>query len=167
MPDGLFFMLILTNKDIHNHFYEASERITYLAARASRANDKLKTKVMGDTNRAKLGGIIGQIKLSDHMLQLLKDRSSIWRGSSSENYKDIERAIKNLQEINCSVLGDAEDARASLCEEPFHTDDILSYEDKYVSNAGKSGSKGMASVSRKIPAEIPSELRERIRQIVY
>ena len=76
-----------------------------------------------------------------------------------------ERAIKELREINCAVLGDENEAIASECEEPLHTKDILSYEDKYVSNAGKSGSKGMASVSRKIPAEIPSELRDRIRDL--
>ena len=104
----------LTSKDIHNHFYEASERITYLAARASRANDKLKTKVMGDTNRAKLGGIIGQIKLSDDMLQLLKDRSSIWRGSSSENYKDIERAIKKYKQLQESMADRIKDSQSKV-----------------------------------------------------
>lgn len=62
----------------------------------------------------------------------------------------VEHAILNLREINCAVLGDDEEAIASECEEPLHTEDILSYEDKYVSNAKGSGSKGMASVSRKI-----------------
>ncbi len=80
----------------------------------------------------------------------------------------IERAIKSLQEINCSVIGDAEEARASLCEEPFHTDDILSYEDKYLSG-GKSkktgASKGMASVSRKIPADISDDMTQKIRDM--
>ena len=56
----------------------------------------------------------------------------------------VEHAITNLREINCSVLGDENDAIASECEEPLHTKDILSYEDKYVSNAKGSGSKGMA-----------------------
>ncbi len=76
----------------------------------------------------------------------------------------VEHAITNLREINCSVLGDENDAEASECEEPLHSEDILSYEDKYVSNAKGSGSKGMASVSRKIPAEIPDELRNEIRE---
>lgn len=76
----------------------------------------------------------------------------------------IEHAITNLREINCSVLGDENDAIASECEEPMHTKDILSYEDKYMSNS-KGGSKGMAGVSRKIPAEIPAELREKIREL--
>ena len=74
-----------------------------------------------------------------------------------------EHAITNLREINCSVLGDENEAEASECEEPLHTKDILSYEDKYVNNSKGSGSKGMASVSRKIPAEISEDLREQIR----
>ncbi|MCH3967743.1 MAG: D-alanine--D-alanine ligase [Atopobiaceae bacterium] len=77
----------------------------------------------------------------------------------------VEHAILNLREINCAVLGDDEEAVASECEEPLHTEDILSYEDKYVSNAKGSGSKGMASVSRKIPAELSAERREEVRQI--
>ncbi len=76
----------------------------------------------------------------------------------------IEHAIMNLREINCSVLGDDEEAAASVCEEPMHTEEILSYEDKYVNNA-KGGSKGMASVSRQIPANIPDELRNRIQEL--
>lgn len=76
----------------------------------------------------------------------------------------VEHAIINLKEINCSVCGDYEEAEASECEEPVSTDDILSYEDKYV-NGGKSGSgkSGMSSLKRKIPAEISSETREEIR----
>lgn len=76
-----------------------------------------------------------------------------------------ERAITSLREINCSVIGDENHAEASECEEPLHTEDILSYEDKYVSGAGKGKSQGMASVSRKIPADISDELRERIRRM--
>ena len=77
----------------------------------------------------------------------------------------VEHAITNLREINCSVLGDENDAIASECEEPLHTKDILSYEDKYVRNAKGSGSKGMASVSRRIPAELTPEKREEVREL--
>ena len=77
----------------------------------------------------------------------------------------VEHAITNLREINCSVLGDENDAIASECEEPLHTKDILSYEDKYVSNAKGSGSEGMASVSRRIPAELTPEKREEVREL--
>ena len=75
----------------------------------------------------------------------------------------VEHAITKLREINCAVLGDENEAEASECEEPLHSDSILSYEDKYVSNAKGGASKGMASVSRKIPAELTSEKREEVR----
>lgn len=74
----------------------------------------------------------------------------------------IERAVTNLREINCAVLGDMEGAIASECEEPFNSDEILSYQDKYLSTGA---SKGMASVKRQLPADIPAETREEIRTI--
>ncbi|MCR5685863.1 MAG: D-alanine--D-alanine ligase [Lachnospiraceae bacterium] len=77
----------------------------------------------------------------------------------------VEHAITNLREINCSVLGDENEAEASECEEPLHTKDILSYEDKYVKNSKGGGSKGMASVSRKIPADLTPEKREEVRAL--
>ena len=77
----------------------------------------------------------------------------------------IEHAITSLREINCSVLGDENDAIASECEEPLHSKDILSYEDKYVSNAKGGNAKGMASVSRIIPANLSPEDRENVREM--
>ena len=85
-----------------------------------------------------------------------------------------EHAISKLREINCSVLGDENEALASECEEPLTSGEILSYEDKYVNSGGKkggskggSGSKGagMANLSRKIPAELSPEKREEIREL--
>jgi D-alanine-D-alanine ligase len=76
----------------------------------------------------------------------------------------VENAVEHLREINCAVLGDYEEARASECEEPVNTDAILSYEDKYVGGA-KDGAKGMQSLKRKLPAEIPGELRAEIRRL--
>ena len=86
----------------------------------------------------------------------------------------VEHAISKLREINCSVLGDENEAMASECEEPISSDRILSYEDKYVNGGvGKktgakgSGSKGagMANLSRIIPAELSPEKREEIRDL--
>lgn len=77
----------------------------------------------------------------------------------------VEHAISRLREINCSVLGDENEAIASECEEPLHSKDILSYEDKYVSNGKGGASKGMAGVSRKIPAQLTPERREEIREL--
>ncbi len=79
----------------------------------------------------------------------------------------IEPCVVQLKEINCAVLGDSESAEASVCEEPVQAsdDDILSFEQKYVGGGGKSGgSKGMATLKRKIPAEITAEQDEFIRK---
>ncbi len=78
----------------------------------------------------------------------------------------VEKAITSLREINCSVLGNPDECEASVCEEPFMNDEILSYEDKYLNNAKKGGSsKGMASLSRKIPADLTPEKSEEIRNL--
>lgn len=76
----------------------------------------------------------------------------------------IERAIMNLREINCAVLGDYEEAAASECEEPISSDEILSYEDKYVAG-GKGGSEGMRTARRELPAKLSREQREEIREM--
>ena len=77
----------------------------------------------------------------------------------------VERAITALREINCAVLGDVYEAEASECEEPLNATDILSYEDKYMSGGKGSKGSGMASLARKIPADISDELRSQIRQM--
>src|SRR5665647_307163 len=76
----------------------------------------------------------------------------------------VERAITNLREINCSVIGDVINAQASVCEEPVGNDEILSYNDKYVSNS-KGSSKGMSSTKRKLPADLSLEQSGQIRQM--
>lgn len=80
----------------------------------------------------------------------------------------VERAVTPLREINCAVLGDADHARASVCEEPINSDEILSYRDKYLSGAkgsksGKSG--GMSGLKRRCPADIPDEMAQTIQEL--
>ncbi len=77
----------------------------------------------------------------------------------------VERAITELREINCAVLGDRFEAEASECEEPLSGDEILSFTDKYISGAKDGGAKGMASVKRKIPAPLEESEREEIRSL--
>lgn len=77
-----------------------------------------------------------------------------------------EKAVTDLREINCSVLGDADECIASVCEEPFMHDEILSYEDKYLGGGKNDGpSKGMASLGRKIPADLSKEKSDEIRDL--
>jgi D-alanine-D-alanine ligase len=73
----------------------------------------------------------------------------------------IEKAVKPLMEINCSVLGTPENCRASVCERPLGKEELLSFTDKYMNDSGES--KGMASASREIPANISDELTKKIR----
>lgn len=81
----------------------------------------------------------------------------------------VERAVPHLREINCAVLGDYETAEASVCEEPVGSDEILSYQDKYLSSGSKktdAGQKsGMSSLKRRLPADISDELTERVREL--
>ncbi len=78
----------------------------------------------------------------------------------------VEPCVVKLKEINCSVVGDSESAEASVLEEPVQAsdDEILSYEQKYVGGGKSGGSKGMATLKRKIPAEITPEQDEFIRK---
>ena len=90
----------------------------------------------------------------------------------------VETAVQNLKEINCSVLGDYEEAEASECEEPVSSDKILTFAEKYIGDGSakgakgvkggvksSGGSKGMATLKRKIPADITDEQRDTIREL--
>ncbi|MCX6813351.1 MAG: D-alanine--D-alanine ligase [Candidatus Azambacteria bacterium] len=72
----------------------------------------------------------------------------------------IEEGKENIIEINCSVLGN-DDLTVSICEQPIKTQDVLTYEDKYL-KGGKT--KGMASLSRLVPAPISEELTKKIQE---
>ena len=74
-----------------------------------------------------------------------------------------EKMVKDLKEINCSVIGYSTNLEASVCEEPLKSDDILSYKDKYLSDS--SSSKGMSGTKRKIPADLPPEMSDQIQQL--
>ena len=78
----------------------------------------------------------------------------------------VEKAVENLVEVNASVLGNYESQKVSPIEEVMGLDEILSYSDKYLggSKAKKTGSKGMASTNRIIPARISKKLTEEIQE---
>lgn len=75
----------------------------------------------------------------------------------------VEKLVSNLQEINCSVIGNTDNQKASVCEEPLKSGDILSYTDKYTSKGNNS--KGMSSTKRQIPANITPELTTQIQNL--
>jgi D-alanine-D-alanine ligase len=74
----------------------------------------------------------------------------------------VEKGVAPLTEINCSVVGTADGAEASVCEQPVGSSELLSFRDKYQS--GEPG-KGMASAGRRIPAPIPDAQSDEIRRL--
>jgi len=76
----------------------------------------------------------------------------------------VEEAARECIEVNVSVIGGEENIQVSTTEQPLQTDEYLSYADKYERGGKKAGgAKGMASLSRRIPAPITPDLTESIR----
>lgn len=88
----------------------------------------------------------------------------------------VERMVKNLKEVNISVIGNNENAKYSAIEEV--TNGFLDFNKKYQPNGCKGGSKklgakssklgaskGMASTVRKVPANITATQKKTIENI--
>ena len=73
----------------------------------------------------------------------------------------VEEGKENIIEINCSVMGNNE-LTVSVCEQPLKGEQMLSYEDKYL-KGGKT--KGMAGLSRLVPAPTSEELTKKIQEM--
>ena len=106
---------------------------------------------------ANLGSSVGIGKAADR-------KQLIERVNNAEKFSQriiVEHMIEDMMEINCSVLGDADDHQSSICEEPISKSDFLSYEEKY----GGGAKAGMQASEKKIPADIPEEMSEAIRKM--
>lgn len=88
-------------------------------------------------------------------------RDAVEKAASFSRRILVEPMVTDLKEINCSVLGDYENAEASPCEEPMRTGDILSYQDKYVADS----TKGMSGAKRKLPADLPEAMSRQIQDL--
>lgn len=77
----------------------------------------------------------------------------------------VEEMVDDLTEVNISVLGNYENQQLSVIEQVMSEHDLLTYEDKYINGSKKSGSKGMASTLRKIPADISEKMADEVRTI--
>lgn len=108
---------------------------------------------------ANLGSSIGISKANDRD----KLKMAIEEAFKYDPKVLIEHVIENLREVNCAVLGDYSQQQTSAIEEVFQTGEILSYQDKYQSEGGKS--EGMASTKRVIPAQISPELIEKVEKM--
>ncbi len=118
--------------------------------------DKLSYPVIVKPNN--LGSSIG-IKSASNIDEL---KDAIYY--SFEFSKDIivEEKLNEFREINCSVLGDSENMITSSLEEVIKSDEILSFNDKYLSNLK---TKNIDPLNRIIPASINKELEDKINDI--
>ncbi len=87
----------------------------------------------------------------------------------------VEKMVKNLKEVNISVMGNIDKFKASAIEEVMKNDELLSFKDKYEGSGSKKagaksvklptkGSKGMASTSRVVPAKLSDKQESEIRK---
>lgn len=123
---------------------------------------------------ARLGSSIG--------ISFARDRQRLEAGIEEALRYDekvvVEYAVRNLREVNCSVLGDVHEAQASVLEEPVRSEDeaLLTFAEKYQRGGGEAkgrprraqkrgGAEGMASLDRRIPAPLSEEQTREIQAL--
>ena len=74
----------------------------------------------------------------------------------------VEEGVEEIMEINCSVLGDTENPKPSVCEQPISGRELLSYQDKYCSGPKSTGMKGTRRI---LPADISEALTTKIQKM--
>ncbi len=129
--------------------------------------EKLKYPVI--VKPATLGSSVG--------IAVAKDKESLKEAIDTaityDNKIVVEKVVKNLMEVNISVLGNYENQQVSAIEQVIPTNSFLTYEDKYIGDGkikGKTGakfktSKGMVSTNRIVPANLPEDLASQIKEI--
>jgi D-alanine-D-alanine ligase len=105
---------------------------------------------------ATIGSSMGMGRADDD--QLL--RASIDVAAHFDRRILVEKAVTGHVEINCAVMGNGDDIRPSVLEQPISWDAYLTYEDKYLR-----GSEGMKSAERIIPAPLTDELTQQIQEL--
>lgn len=131
-------------------------------AMVAKVEDKLTYPVI--VKPANLGSSVGISKAADRESLI----AALDNAARFSQRLIVEHMIADLKEINCSVLGDADDHQSSVCEEPVRSGDFLSYEDKYMGGSPSKGAPaggGMQSSERRVPADLPEETSERIRHL--
>lgn len=75
----------------------------------------------------------------------------------------VEQVVNNLKEVNLSIMGNSIEQELSEIEQVLSAEPFLTYESKYLNK--KSSAKGMENTSRKIPAEISLQLKEKVKEL--
>lgn len=106
-----------------------------------------------------LGSSIGVSRADDRAA--LMDALNL--GFSYDRRVLIEQGLDKPIEVNCSVLGYDGKRRASVLEMPNSGAGFLDFSEKYL--AGSTGSKGMVSLKRIVPAPIGEELTHALQAL--
>ena len=87
----------------------------------------------------------------------------------------VEEVVENLKEVNIAVMGNYENQKVSAIEEVLSENKFLTYDDKYIGSGKgklkgskipiKGTSKGMASLNRKLPADLNEKTQKEIENI--
>ena len=114
---------------------------------------------------SKLGSSIG--------ISYVKDESTIKEAiMDAINYDDkiiVEQVVNNLLEVDCAVFGDHSFMETSLIGEMITSNDILTFEDKYLAEGGSKktgGAKKTGAVSTS-GFRIPAKLDKKIEEDIY
>lgn len=103
---------------------------------------------------ATLGSSIGIAKVHDR--DMLGNHLDV--AANFDQRLMIEAAAMDAIEINCAVLGNDDDVRPSVLEQPITWEEFLTYEEKYMREGG-----GMKGAERKIPAPLDDALSAKIQ----
>lgn len=78
-----------------------------------------------------------------------------------DNRVMVEEAITDPIEVNISIIGN-DPYELSVTEQPVASGEVLSFDDKYTCEAGKS--RGMASAKRHIPANVDQKIIKQVEE---
>ena len=115
---------------------------------------------------ARLGSSIGISYVKDE----IEVKKAIEEALEYDEKIIVEEVVKNLLEVDCAVVGNHEFMETSLIGEMLTDNNILTFEDKYISEGGKKGpskkvSDSVSTAGFKIPAELDSKIEEQIYEI--
>lgn len=107
---------------------------------------------------ARLGSSIG--------IKVVKEKESledaILTAISYDEKIIVEKMVPNLLEVDCAVVGNYDDMETSLIGEMLTENDLLTFEDKYMSDGSKSKTSKSSSGFR-----IPAKLDKKIENDIY
>lgn len=80
----------------------------------------------------------------------------------------VEKMVPNLQEVNCAILGNYEYQETSFIAEMLTDNELLTFDDKYMSGSKKTGRKVAGKMSNSaftVPAKLDKDIEENVYEL--